>query len=307
MDLNFFNSLGLDTRNYWALSSQIIAFFPFVWFTWNSILLFIKGLRGEHAKQGSIPVLAFLYMIFSVWFTILFIRNFGEIRDFNEQQILNILSLTDPSFWYLLFLNLLTACILIAFTTNFCKSFYTLNSLEFGWLQNKELKEIFELDKSNAVNKGAKNWLNRNKQYFEAVVRLVIASFFVFIEKHLATPKLEINRQGETFLIKLGLLTMGLYFFLLMWTYLYDKWFDKKELTNDRAFSKQWYKRLYWQFGCGFIIGLFLVFFGWGKKDELYKMILLISLLVGIFSSIIIIITILKNELYQENNTTAAT
>jgi hypothetical protein len=308
MDLNLIaNNIGFDTKNYWALSSQIIAIIPFGWFTWHSVLLFIRGLRGEHAKQGSIPVLAFLYMVFSIWFTILFIRNFGEIRDFNERQLLNILDHTDSLFLYLLFLNILTSSILIAFTANFCKSFYTLNSLEFGILQDKELKEVFKLSDNNAAGEENKNWLNKNKQYIEAFVRLVIACFFVFLEKMLATPKIEINAKGESFLTDLGLLTIGLYFFLLLWLRLYDRWFDKKDANTVRIFPDSWYKNSYWQFGCGLLIGIFWVFFGLGQKDETYKMILLVSLLVGIASAGKIIYTIIQNELVQQNRGTSAT
>jgi hypothetical protein len=290
--LDSLRHVGFDTGDYWSLIPQIVCIVALIWFAFHTGRVFYKETKTPEArKQGAVHVLAFLYMGLSAYYILYFILNFGELRSFNEFKLRNSLFPNDDPYWYVLFINLLTSFILIAFTLNFSKALLTLTSLEFGTVSSLKLSKLF----GSPVG----NW-DKFKPYAEAILRLFIALFFVLTEEKLVTPKAEINStiapnvKGyafNSFLFSLSGLSLLLYSFLLVWLVAVYYW-----LGGKGQLPLSWYKSLLWQFIAGIIVALFLGLFGWNNMGEGYKISLTVSLVIGIVAAIAIISSIILNE-----------
>ena len=292
--LDTIKHLGFDTSNYWSLIPQVFSIIALAWFAYHTGRVFFEETKTEHAQnQGAVTVLAFLYMIFSAYYILYFILNFGELRSFNEYKLRNSLFPNDDPYWYVLFINLLTSFILIAFTLNFSKALLTLTSLEFGVLsKHHNLGTIF--------NSGSNGRGKKSKPYVEAILRVGIALLFILIEEELVTPKIEINStispfvtgyKFNSFLFYLSIRSFLLYFLLLVWLSLFYLWLD-----GEKRLSKSWYISLSLQFLAGIIVALFLGLFGWNTTGEGYKILLMVFLVVGIVAALTIIVAVILNE-----------
>lgn len=289
--LNAINFLGFDNDDYWSIIPQFLAFIALLWFGSQTLLVFYREAKTAQSKsQGGVPVLGFLYAVFSAVYIYRFILNFGALRSFNELHLRNSLSLCDNPYWYVLFINLLTALILIGFTLNFSKAFLTLTFLEFGRLGDQELSTFL-----NADSNGNKT---TTRPYVEATLRLVIVLSFIFTEKHLAgegifqtiDPNIK-DRYFNRFLLVQGILSLVLYASLLLWLSTFRFWFDK-----DRKLSAD-YRSFYKQFFAGIVVGAFFLLFGWEKiPADLYKILVAVFLFAGIAAAFTIVLTIISNE-----------
>lgn len=306
--LNFLEYLGLDTTNLWAIIPQCLTVLPIVWFFYKSIKVIKAEILAEHNAKGAVPILAFIYMVFAIIFTFIFVRNFGEIISYNNELMRNILAntkvITDYYEIYLLGMNSLTAVVLTAFIFNFFKSFFTLNALEFGLLNNISLKSIFNS--------------SRFKAWLEGFLRFVIAFLFIAIEKELAfTDTVELHQtsnsdafhfQGNNFIEKIGWMTIFLYGATIIWLFLMHVYMDKNE-DKKNNFRGWWYTLSYSQYLSGFVVGLIFVWLGTMEIDDGEKIKLLLSgfLVIGLICSIVIVGSIVSNEIIIKKNGAPAT
>jgi hypothetical protein len=288
---NIFEFIGFDISDNWAFIPQLLTLVPLAFFTFKSIRVFYKESVSEHNQQGAIPILAVVYSIISVMYCYIFTKNFGTVIGITHYKILNILDYNDNQKYYIFTIKLLTSTALLAFTFNFYKSLYTLNSLEFGVLNKKPLKSIFE--KSN------------KKAIIEAILRFLIACIFIYLEKKLGTTNYNaqkpinndaFNFSDPTFIYYLGLIISGLYFALFLWVLIFHKGLDKKKEIPIR-----WYKYTYIQFISGFVVGLLFVFVGSNYTSE-YKELLLLIFSFGVIASLVLIASIIINEYYSHTN-----
>lgn len=282
---SIFKNIGFAVNNSWALTGQLITIIPLVWFSYKILKNFKDEIINEHNQQGAIPILAVIYTIISGCYCYNFIINFDSIIITNQSKILDVLNVLDDSIFYMRAINLLTISALTAFTFNFIKSLYTLNSLEFGMLNNKALKEIFGY--------------NKNKAIFEGFLRLIIAIIFIYIEKKLGKTSLEILKpinsdaldfEDSNFFFSLGIWISSLYSSLFLWLIVLNKYLDTK-----KSISKKWYRLSFYQFGCGLIIGLIFCFIG-SPYTEKFKYILSSILIFGVITSFFLIGLIIRNE-----------
>jgi len=283
--------LGFDTSNNWVFFSQLATLIPISIFGIKSLKVFYKESISEYNQQGAMPVLAAVYSIISIFYCYIFIKNFGTIINIANLKVLNSLNYLDNQFLYTFAIRLLASTALVAFSFNFLKSLYTLNSLEFGLLTGVSLNKILNNDKKKAL--------------FEAFIRLIVAGVFICLEKKLGTTnyialKAEnsnpLEFKGEKFILILGCWIAFLYSLLLIWLLFLQCFLDKECLLGTK-----WYKNSFWQFFFGLIVGLIFIFIGYASLED-FKVLLLILLSAGVVSSFGVIITILINEKRKQVN-----
>ena len=68
-----------DIENYFVAGIQIFGYFSLLYYLVASIKVFRIGLSKEHKEQGSLPVLPFIYLLFSVFFIGIFIKSYEDI------------------------------------------------------------------------------------------------------------------------------------------------------------------------------------------------------------------------------------
>lgn len=291
--LDLANKVGLDADNMWAFFPQLVTLIPLGWFTYKSIVVIKEEITGEHNQQGAIPILAFIYMLFAIYYILLFITHFGEYISLNNYTVRNILDYTDSQELYLFGINLLSAVVLSALTFNFLKSFYTLNALEFGLVNKLSLKATF---KSNKL-----------KAWVEGIIRFGAAFLFIVIEKKFAfSNSIELS-ESTGFLISIGKWIVALYLSTLLWLLLMNICLAKYDGAN--LFSKAWYTFSYIQFISGLVVGSILIWLGTLDITDgrTVKFSLPAVLVLGIISSALVVFAIVANELRAYRHGTSGT
>lgn len=292
--------IGIQIYEPWVFIPQLLTVIPLWIYLYKSISVISKEIKSEHNQQGAVPILAFVYMLFSCYYVIHFILNFGAIISGAEFHLRNANPQGENIQRNILFMKLLTVGALLAFTTNFFKSFYTLNSLEFGKLSQHTLKKIFNSDNTKA-------WV-------EGIFRLIIATLFIRLEKALAnsdTSSINAPKVGDvqyfqepTFLSDLGWIALPLYIFMGIWLLILNLYLDKT--NSSKIMPNYWYKWSGWQFCSGLIISGVFIYLGSLSSISPRDMndILLLILGVGIFFSLALIFSVFRNE-YLSTNVTA--
>jgi len=256
-----------------------------LYFITRSAVIVIEGFKQEHKEQGIIPVLAYIYMGFCAYFTLLFIRNFGEITSANQDLFkLAIEGVANENF-YLKMFNPVFACVLIAFTANFCKSFFTMNSLEFGFLNGKKYGKLFENKRLVLV-------------LVDSALRLAAAYFFIQIE-HTISSKTNYLNSFE-FINNIGWQALQLYGCILLWLL-----FNWMVLSNYKIIEKSWYWWTLIQFFGGLLLGFALIFFGSKGTAPNFKELVLVAAIPIILGTLAIIICIAVIEFKSIKDRTA--
>lgn len=268
---------NIDWDDDFSFYPQIFCFLILIYFTIRSIFVVIQGFKNEHKEQGIIPVLAYVYMLFSVFFTIRLILNFGELSLVNR----NVLQLSTDGIsnntFYLGWFNPVFACVLIAFTANFCKSFFTMNSLEFGFLNGMKYGTLFKNKSSIHI-------------FMDSLFRLLAAFFFINIEHSIGSAANYSNANLFPFITNIGIQAILLYGCVLVWL-LYNWIF----LSDYTVIKKAWYTWTLFQFIGGLALGVSLLLFGsQGTTDNYKETVLMVSwpIMFGTFAIIICIVAV---------------
>jgi len=277
--LDFF---GLNFSKPIPFSFQIFSYLSILWFSIKSGKVIRRELKKEHFQQGVLPILAFVYMGFSIFYTYEFIKNFDEISSLNERVLrdyfadFQFLNLNENVFK----INLLTCLILSAFTFNFSKSFFSLNSLEFGYFNEVALKELFEQNKIKVI--------------LEGCVRLFIAYKFVTLEHLFSQENIISNQDPKKYLGEIGQTGLWLYGSLVLWAIIITYLSISK---SKRLFTWAWYVLTFIQFIFGVLLTYYFIFF---SKNEMpsgeYLQTFYLTLWLGFIISTGIILSIIINE-----------
>jgi hypothetical protein len=278
-----------EVNNSWASGLQIIVLVPAIWYSILLLTLIVKELKNDSYKK--FPALSICYLILCGIFIFLFIKNFPSFINAGVKLV------GVFPFWC----RLLYSLVLLAFTVNFMKSLHTLHSLEYGKIAGKEF-----------------NITNRRKQISEFIFRLFIAALFIIMEESLALANdieptvhegviesmahplfqhlnsfilsvfnINSDSPNKTFTL-IGTMGIVLYLFILIWWRLFIKC-DYKVI----GFDEDWVDKSFWQFLSGFIVCAVLWFLGnFGNSVNG----LFLILLLGIASSVCLIVMIVLNE-----------
>jgi hypothetical protein len=278
----FTTFFGLDMDKPVSFGFQIVALISIGWFAVKSIIVIKRELRKEHFQQGVIPVLALVYMFFCVVFTFKFVGNFDEINSLNERILRDYFD--DFKFLNInenvIYINLLTSLVLTAFTFNFAKSFFSLNSLEFGYFNEVKLKDLFSSNKLGVA--------------LEAIFRFFIAFQFVSLEHIFSSDSITLNQDPLGYLKDVGNTGLWLYVLLILWlilvTYL-------SRYKKQRLFKITWYILSFIQFIFGAIITYYFIFFSESAMQSgEYLKVFYMTLILGFVFSLGIIASIVINE-----------
>jgi hypothetical protein len=224
------------------------------------------------------------------------VANFKSLLSYNEFNLRGILAIARPGLnhdFYIIPMRLLFIFIFIAFVANFYKSFFTINSLEYGTFNNLKLKDIFASDKI--------------KVFIEIILRVIIILLFILLEsiliyfptigKEFSFNLFGIIRLGEIGFFRLiGINTICLYSAMLIWLFYYWIFISKEKI------AKGWYVTTLIQFLCGIIIGgCFWILNSYYTEIYLLNVLLGLSVVI-VIASFVLIATIIINESKKMEN-----
>jgi len=209
-------------------------------------------------ETHAIPIAAYAYMLFSVFFISFFIHE-TYIYDFPTElsKFINI-----PKYSFLLN-NLFCSTIymvIIAFVWNFSKSFFTINSLEYGVVQSKPIPKVTE----------------KNMQIIiEVIIRVIGIICFFLAEQHLFNFFNQCDKDCNeiNLLCRIDFFakcTIVLYVSLLIWWIYFNKIINNTKVSESLFNSE--HNKWALQFMFGLLLSFFLLYFGIGhfKIGNLY-------------------------------------
>jgi hypothetical protein len=248
----------------YILLFQIICLIFLTYYLIKSLVILFYDIRiDKSCTSKGFPALAIVYTLLSVLFILVYISSFDEILKIFDDGYTDIYkaragceSFQDNELTFTEFKCLENYRIAIRFTllsiltllaVNFSKAFYTLNSLELNKIATKPLNEILE------------NKIVRIR--FERTTRLLIAFFFIIIEKSFFEMNLYKNNSDllidlsklKEIILEFSFLIFLLYFLLVVWIFKITCFL--KGNNDFKTFSKQ----TPFQLLCG--LGISFIFF----------------------------------------------
>ena len=249
-----------------------------------SMSVVFSALLEEHKRFGAMPILGILYMLFSTLFIISFISNFGIIGEANARVFRLTVEDGDHEVFYLDLFKIVYDFVIIAFTSNFCKSFYTINSLEFGLLNGERYGLLFENQKALFIS--------------DTILRCFTAFFFIQIEHEISSGA-DFNKDLFDSIFWLGILTVFLYLSVLAWLYLLKS--ASKRNPDKCKLDKSWRFWTKVQFWGGLVFGLSLIGLGQKMQLELSLFIPVSASVIGILAgSILTSIVIIELKTFKQ-------
>jgi hypothetical protein len=246
-------------------------------------------------KRYEIPVAAYTYMLFSIFFISTFIYKIYKSDCFT-------VFFNDSSNYYKNFYHSTTYMVILAFIWNFSKSFFTINALEYGVVGAYKIKLAQESPKKLIVSvrkiirmiigsikmklaqenqenlENSENLIVSVKNtgiIVEIIIRMIVATCFILTEQYLYNFfDFNVYKFGECsnnyLLSKIYLLpkiksfaqyTIVLYISLLVWLLYFNVIFKNRTFLS--LFKDKWS----WQFICGLLLSFLLLHFRIGHFD----------------------------------------
>jgi len=230
--------LDLTLGNGFVLFFQILGLIILVYFLFSSIWSLRSELIKEKGQQGNFPALGAVYMILSALFIFMFIANFDEFVESFSNVYNNLFSQKygeESEFKFILDKNreselstnlsvikFSLLLVLLGFSANFSKSFFTLNSLEFGVINGQKLVDTFK---------------NKSIAIIEALLRFIIAFIFIVTETEISFLKISDKNIISEF-NNFSFLTICLYSALILWLIIILKWTSIDNIEKWKKLSR---------------------------------------------------------------------
>jgi len=207
--------------------------------------------KDNLSKRYAIPVAAYTYMLFSIFFISFFIYNIYK-NDFLS-VLSNFIHLPNNHFYYNLFCST-TYLVITAFVWNFSKSFFTINALEYG---------VVGLEEKGIKDKSDNPLVKNTALIVEIIIRMIVATCFILAEQHLSIffNECRSNCERIDLLCQIKIFaqyTIVLYMFLLIWLLYFKILFEKKSFKD--VIKEKWAL----QFCMGLLLSFLLFYFGIG-------------------------------------------
>ncbi len=280
MDLQI---LGLPIPSFVKGFCAIVTYISIFWFIFRLCQTLRKSWKKILSNEGNLPLLGFVYTLFTIYFIVSLAQNFDCIIE-SYQNVVNVAfseckDCLGDGVVLQLFTFLPITSILVAFTFNISKSFYTITCLEFGFFQGVD--RIGEILKSPTTK-------------FSSTINLILrgigASLFVVIEQFLS--RIVDFREFET----VSIFIFFLYLSIIIWAF-HISYLDRKRVKNNTKLNRVC--KLHWtgktQYFAGLVMATFLIVY---TRHLESGMILVISTTAIVFiGAFLVVISIVTNEI----------
>ena len=224
------------------------------------------------------------YFLISVYYITIFISSFDDFFQKNRESIIQALNIQDDAVLFAIAADIALFSAIVAIGCNISKALFTLNALEFGNIHKISTADFGELYKSTGSNKSV---------FLEVTLRLCIAVLFVILELILSNTVLV---NGYNFFVHLGVTSTILFIFIIGWFY-----YNKRRFKSD-FIDKKWRIWSQVQYWSGIVVSLLIFLLGWYSKSKNFNYMIIGLLTIFIFSSGLLIISIIINEFPENNN-----